>query len=119
MTMKKKNIIWISSCIVLSVLLIYTTAFKNHDSNHDKEKTGSSRNLLFLTPEQQPDAFRNINKLFNTRTFKRGKSVFSLPKSGQPLTSVKYSPDGKNTYDIDDFVKRNRISGLLIIKDGK
>ncbi|MEI6437004.1 MAG: serine hydrolase, partial [Bacteroidota bacterium] len=110
--------ILISSIIILSALLIYTTSCKNGNPDN-KEKFDDAKSFLFLTPEQQPEAYRNIDKLFNTRTFKRGQSVFPMPKSDQPLTSVKYSPDGVNTYDIDDFVKRNRVSGLLIIKDGK
>ena len=116
--MKKKPTLLISSVIILSVLLIYTTACKNRNPK-DKEKPGTAKNFLFLTPDQQPEAYRNIDKLFSTRTFKRGKTVFPLPKSDQPLTSVKYSHDGVNMYDIDDFLKRNRVSGLLIIKDGK
>ncbi|MEI6899198.1 MAG: hypothetical protein WCL00_04920, partial [Bacteroidota bacterium] len=116
--MKKKPTILISSIIILSALLIYTTSCKNGNPDN-KEKFDDAKSFLFLTPEQQPEAYRNIDKLFNTRTFKRGQSVFPMPKSDQPLTSVKYSPDGVNTYDIDDFVKRNRVSGLLIIKDGK
>ena len=102
--MKNTNILRITSLILVSFLLFYTTACKNGNPDA-KAKTGTSKNLLFLTPEQQPGAYRNIDKLFSTRTFKRGETVFPLPRSGQPLTSVKYSPDGVNTYDIEDFVK--------------
>ncbi len=117
--MEKKNIIRIFAFFVLAGLLLSITACNNNNVDKNKGKMSNAKDFLFLTPDQQPDAYRNIDKLFSTRTFKRGKSVFPLPPSDQPLTSVKYSPDGVNTYDIDDFVKRNRVSGLLIIKDGK
>jgi CubicO group peptidase (beta-lactamase class C family) len=83
------------------------------------DKIGTAKDFLNLTPELQPGTYRNVDKIFSTRTFKRGNSVYALPQSATPLVSVKYSPDGINTYDIDDYIKRNNVAGLLIIKDGK
>ncbi|MGE4568246.1 MAG: hypothetical protein AB7C90_03570, partial [Bacteroidales bacterium] len=45
----------------------------------DYDKMGAAEDLLRLTPELQPETFRNIDKLFPTRTIKRGRSVFPLP----------------------------------------
>ena len=83
------------------------------------DKIGAAKDFVSLTPELQPGSYRNVDKIFSTRTFKRGSDVYALPQSATPLTEVKYSPDGVNTYDIDDFVKRNNVAGLLIIKDGE
>lgn len=85
----------------------------------DYDKMGAAEDLLRLTPELQPETFRNIDKLFPTRTIKRGRSVFPLPYQESMLLSVTYSPDGVNSYTINDFMSRNRVAGLLIIKDGK
>ena len=85
----------------------------------DYNKMGAAEDLLRLTPDLQPETFRNIDKLFTTRTIKRGKSVFPLPYHTSLLSSVTYSPDGSNSYTIDDYITRNRVAGLLIIKDGK
>lgn len=106
--------------LILIVLLgfLFVACTKESD-NDSSDKIGNASDLLFLDPELQPGTFRNIDKIFNTRTIKRGETVYSLPYSASLLTSVKYSPDAVNTYDIDDFITRNDVAGLLIIKDGK
>lgn len=129
--MKKKNKIWIYPLIVIGLVmvmglvLVLNTGFKNDvgGSNTDvaapPDKIGAAKDFVNLTPELQPGTYRNIDKIFSTRTFKRGNSVYALPQSATPLTSVKYSPDGINTYDIEDYMERNDVAGLLIIKDGE
>ncbi len=83
------------------------------------DKVGNAADLLVLPADMQAGTYRNIDKIFNTRTFSRGTTVYPLPNSPMPLTSVKYSPDGKNTYGIEEYLKRNNVAGLLIIKEGK
>lgn len=112
----------ISSLLVLiaSVLLMLVeSGCSKDDFESDKDKIGSAEEFLDLPLDKKAANFRNVDKIFNTRTIKRGGSIFSLPESDSILTSVKYSPDGVNTYDIDDFIIRNYVAGLLIIKDGK
>ena len=87
------------------------------DANGDKY--GTAKDLLNLDPELQPGTYRNMDKIFTTRTIRCGNSVYPLPQSLTPLTSVRYSPDGSETYNIYDFIKRNNVAGLLIIKDGE
>ena len=105
--------------ILIASFILVSCEKKSDNSNTTTEEIGEAKDLLWLTPELQPGTYRNIDKIFNTRTIKRGTSVYPLPYASTPLTSVKYSPDGVNTYDIDDFVSRNRVTGLLIIKNGK
>lgn len=71
-----------------------------------------------LMPDLQANTFRNIDRLFSTRVVKRGSSVYPLPQSDNPLTSLSFSSQGTN-YDLYDYVSLNRLSGLLVIKDGK
>ena len=61
--------------------------------------------------------FRNIDRLFPSRTVARGTKVYPLP-AGKPLRDVKFVSNG-NAYDLDDYVSSNRVTGLLVIKDGK
>ena len=82
------------------------------------DKIGIAENFLMLPPEEQPGSFRNTDKLFATRTFKHGPSPFALPPVRTPLTSVPYRIDGK-TLNVGDFMRRNRVSGLLIIDHGR
>jgi len=112
----------LSRCFVLiaSVLLmLVVNSCSKDEGESDKDKIGSAEEFLVLPLEKKAANFRNVDKIFNTRTIKRGGSIFPLPESDKMLTSVEYSPDGVNTYNIDDFILRNNVAGLLIIKDGK
>ena len=80
------------------------------------EPIGDAAHFLMLPPAQQPPSYRNIDKLFATRTFKRGSKAYPLP-AAQPLTAVPYRIGGK-TLGLDDFMRRNRVGGLLVLKDG-
>ncbi|MDP5138421.1 hypothetical protein ORJ04_20960, partial [Rheinheimera baltica] len=71
-----------------------------------------------LYPDIQVNTFRNIDRLFPTRTVARGGAVSTLPLSEQPLQDFSYRVDGK-TYDLYDVLSMNRVSGLLIIHDGE
>ena len=70
-----------------------------------------------LFPDIQVNTFRNIDRLFPTRTVKRGEHVNPLP-AGEPLGNLKFVSNGK-AYDLYDYVSLNRVSGLLVLKDGK
>lgn len=114
-----KNIIKVFVLILL-VSLPFTGCEKKSDIDDPApDKIGAAKDLLWLTPDLQPGTFRNIDKILPTRIIKRGNHVFPLPYDASMLTSVPYSPDGVNSYDIDDFIKRNNVAGLLIIKNGK
>lgn len=69
----------------------------------------------------EPDAvstFRNIDRLFPVRTIKAGGHPFPLPHSSQPLGPVAFDYEGKR-YSLDDYVALNRVTGLLVIKNGR
>ena len=82
-----------------------------------EEKIGSADNFLMLPPDEQPGSFRNTDKLFASRLFKHGSIVFALPPAAKPLTAVPYEVAGKK-FGIDEFMTRNRVSGLLILDHG-
>ncbi|WP_434641468.1 serine hydrolase domain-containing protein [Klebsiella sp. I138] len=88
-------------------------------SSKTQDNIGAATDFLTLKHAQQPGTYRNVDKIFNTRTFRRGDTVSPLPAAPVQLNAVQYSPDGIHTYGIDDFMKRNNVAGLLIIKDGK
>lgn len=91
----------------------------NKQYRHAKEPIGTVRQLYDgkLYPDIQVNTFRNIDRLFPTRTVARGKAVSVLPLSKQPLQDFSYSVDGK-TYDLYDVLSMNRVSGMLIIHRG-
>lgn len=83
-----------------------------------QEKIGKASDLLSLPPDLQPSTYRHIDQIFDTRAFARGAQVYPLPDAEHRLDKVSYAADGK-TYGIDDFMSRNQVGGLLIIKDGR
>jgi CubicO group peptidase (beta-lactamase class C family) len=90
------------------------------DYPHAHEPIGNVRQVYdgALMPDIQVNTFRNIDRLFSTRTVRRGSTVYPLPRSERPLTSVSFKSDGA-TYDLFDYVSLNRVSGLIAIKDGE
>jgi CubicO group peptidase (beta-lactamase class C family) len=80
------------------------------------EKIGDAAHFLMLPPEEQPASYRNTDKLFPTRVFKRGSTVYPLP-AAEPLAAVPYRFAGKS-FGLEDFMKRNRVGGLLVLEDG-
>ncbi len=73
--------------------------------------------FMFWTPAQQEIGYRNIEKIFSTRTIKRGTDVFPLPSAAGAF-DVTYDFHG-TSWNTDTFMTANRLSGLLVIKDGK
>src|ERR1700734_1268620 len=71
-----------------------------------------------LTSDIQVNTFRNIDRLFPVRVVKHGPNVLALPAAARPLTKVEFSSGGKS-YDLIDYMALNRVTALLMLKDGK
>jgi CubicO group peptidase (beta-lactamase class C family) len=87
---------------------------------HAGERIGTVQEVYdgALLPDLQVSTFRNIERLFPTRAIRRGSSVHPLPPSDKPLKNVRFKSEG-NDYDLYDYVSLNRVSALLVLKDGK
>jgi CubicO group peptidase (beta-lactamase class C family) len=87
---------------------------------HAHEPIGTVREIYDgrLYPDIQVNTFRNIDRLFPTRTVRRGVHVSAMPVSELPLDNFSFHSGGK-IYDLYDVLSLNRVSGLLIIQDGK
>jgi CubicO group peptidase (beta-lactamase class C family) len=77
----------------------------------------SLSNVLFWTPAQQETGYRSIEQIFPTRVIKAGASAHPLPSSSGAF-DVSYDFQGAN-WTTDTFMQANRLSGLLILKDGR
>lgn len=73
--------------------------------------------LLFWTPAQQAVGYRSIEKIFPTRTVKRGTTVSPLPHDTKPF-DVSYTANG-TTLDTAGYMKATNVSGLIIIQHGR
>jgi CubicO group peptidase (beta-lactamase class C family) len=71
-----------------------------------------------LTSDIQVNTFRNIDRLFPVRVVKHGPNVLALPAAAKPITQVEFSSGGKS-YDLIDYMALNRVTALLMLKDGK
>jgi CubicO group peptidase (beta-lactamase class C family) len=110
---------WIAG-VSAGIVLTTGLAAKSARQEHQPEEIGTVRQIYdgTLYPDIEVRTFRNIDRLFPTRTVRRGTHVFPLPKSESPLKSVEFISAGKK-YDMYDYMSLNRVSGLLILKDGK
>lgn len=73
--------------------------------------------LSFWSPSQQDMGYRSIERIFPTNVIRAGNDVRPLPKADTELDvhfTFQHRP-----YTTDDFMITNRVSGLLVIKDGR
>lgn len=87
---------------------------------HKDEKIGTVEQVYdgTLLPDDAVATFRNIDRLFPTRTIKAGGKVLELPKAEKQLGYVKFKVEDKE-YDLYDFMALDNITALLVLKDGK
>ena len=109
-----------ATAFVLIIALTSPVNAEDSQYHHAKEAIGTVRQIYDgkLYPDIQVNTFRNIDRLFPTRTVARGENVSVLPMSDQPLQEFSYTVDG-TTYDLYDVLSLNRVSGLLIIRNGE
>lgn len=89
--------------------------------NDPTAQFGSAESLLFWTPAQQQVGYRNMELIFQTRAISRIASsphpTFELPSAPVDLSSLTYTYQGV-AYSLDQFLERNRVAGLLVVKNG-
>jgi len=73
--------------------------------------------ILFWHGEQQATGFRTIEKIYRTHVIHRGAKVHPLPVAAQQIDPT-FKFKGK-TWTVADYMQAYRVSGLLVIKDGK
>ena len=86
-------------------------------SRSNAENVGKVQDFLFLPPPTMPATYRHMADFFATRIVKKGQAVYPLPRAEKPL-SVPFQVKGK-PITTDEFMSRNNVTGLLLIKDGK
>ncbi|HEY4934381.1 MAG TPA: serine hydrolase [Terriglobales bacterium] len=87
---------------------------------HAAEPIGTVRQIYdgVLTPQMAVNTFRNIDRLFPTRTVPRSSKPMPLPPAATPLSTVSFIDRGKR-YDLEDYLELNRVTGLLVLKNGR
>jgi CubicO group peptidase (beta-lactamase class C family) len=87
---------------------------------HAQEPIGSVRQIYdgVLTPEMAVNTFRNIDRLFPTRRVPRSATPRPLPAAPTQLSALTIT-DSAKPYTLDQFLDLNRVSGVLVIKNGR
>ncbi|MCL2309323.1 MAG: beta-lactamase family protein [Proteobacteria bacterium] len=87
---------------------------------HANEPIGTVRQVYdgALTPDMAVNTFRNIDRLFPTRAVKTGGTPYPLPRAATQLDQIRFTSNNRN-YDLFDYLALNRVTALLILKDGK
>ncbi len=73
--------------------------------------------ILAWTQKQQLERYPAIEKVYAVGTIKKGDKVRDLPKAATQIDPK--VPFNKKSSSIDAFMKDNRITGLIAIKDGQ
>ena len=73
--------------------------------------------ILTWKAEQQATGYRTIETIFKTHTIRRGKAVHPLPVAPRQIDPT-FTYDGK-TWTVDQYMAAYRVSGVLVLKDGK
>src|SRR6185312_4396780 len=83
----------------------------------DQSKPQAIASILTWSPKQQAVDSRTIEKIFKTHTIRRGTKVHPLPKAAKQIDPT-FTYQGR-TWTTDQYMKAYRVSGLLVLKDGK
>jgi len=104
----------------LATVLWVTSMLAQQTSAGAAEKIGTVVEVYdgSLTSDIQINTFRNIERLFPVRVVKHGPHVLALPRAARPLAKVEFNSAGK-TYDLIDYMALNRVTALLVLKEGR
>ncbi|MEO5816032.1 MAG: serine hydrolase [Gemmatimonadaceae bacterium] len=108
------------ACAATSNGTVATSAQAPYVNPHATDSIGTVRQMYdgALTPALAITTFRNIDRLFPTRAIAHGPRPYPLAMASAPLHDVSFMSRGTR-YDLDDYLRLNRVSGLLVLKDGR
>lgn len=117
---KAKRITLQASAAIGAALFLLAAPAMAQDNPHKDEKIGTVEQIYdgALLPDDAVSTFRNIDRLFPTRTIKAGGKILELPKADKQLTNVEFKVGDKD-YDLYDFMALDSMTALLVLKDGK
>ena len=104
----------------LGLPLVLVGGVGSHQAVADTDAIGTVREVYdgTLTTDIQVNTFRHIERLFPVRVVKHGEHVLPLPRRAKQLGNFQFSSAGKK-YDMVDFLALDRVTALLVLKDGE
>lgn len=87
---------------------------------HEREGIGTVRQMYdgALSPALAEYTFRNIHRLFPTRIVHAAAAPRPLDPAPKPLVAVTFR-DRDNSWSLEQYMELNRVSGLLVLHDGR
>ena len=104
----------------LGLVAMTAVAQEAPQNPHANEPVGTVRQVYdgALYPDLQVNTFRNIDRLFPTRTVPAGGHAYPLPERAEKLQNFTFESRGRQ-FDLYDYLALNRVTGLLVVKNGQ
>ncbi|MBN8945293.1 MAG: serine hydrolase [Rhizobiales bacterium] len=80
---------------------------------YPRQHVPAGEDFLLLSPTQQAHAYRNVDRMFATRTIRRGPDVMELGRGRE--IAPRYVTEGEER-GVDGYIDRAHVAGLLVIK---
>lgn len=113
---------WTTLPLALMAASVATASLarSDHENPHEDERIGEVEQIYSgdLEPDLAVSTFRNIHRLFPTATVTAGGDARELRESDSTLAPIEAEIDGQS-YDLDDFLALNQVTGMLVLKDGE
>lgn len=100
-----------------ALLLVTACASTPPRSTSEPGLPPSTLSILQWSPEQQAIGYRRIEQIVPVKTIRRGRRVHPLPPAGRTIEPT-WTHAGQS-WTVDSYMQANRVSGVLVIKDGK
>jgi CubicO group peptidase (beta-lactamase class C family) len=101
---------WLGFAICIALLPVAAPADETATPLPQPDANGT---YLFWKPQEQLLGYRNIEKIFKTRTIARGSRVAPLPSASRML-DVRYQSNGES-WTADTFMENTNAAGLLVL----
>lgn len=85
--------------------------------NPDRKNFGAAEDQLFWSFEQKVAGFRNMEQISSARVIPADENVYPLPPNDTDLGSLEFTYENE-AWTIDEYVERQKVAGLIIVKDG-
>jgi len=108
--------IWAAAAVLAFVPALSPAAAQAQVSVDPKAPVAIA-SILDWKGARQAKGFRDIEHIFKVHTIRRGKAVRPLPVAARQIAPTFRYQD--RTWTIDDYMAAYRVSGLLVLKDGK
>lgn len=81
------------------------------------ESLPDPKDMLTWSQAERVVGFRNAYRAYQGNVFRCG-TAHPLPRAAVPLGDVRYRVHG-SSYRLDDYLRRQHVTGLLVLKDGQ